>query len=80
MKNIIPFKKEVIFKTNISEITSISLEHTLSLENDKVQGNFIVNGEYKGHTYSLMQDKMNGVDDEDFFYRIAMDNVQNARD
>ena len=47
MKNIIPFKKEVIFKTNISEITSISLEHTLSLENDKVQGNFIVNGEYK---------------------------------
>ena len=28
MKNIIPFKKDVIFKTNISEVTSISLENT----------------------------------------------------
>lgn len=47
MKNIIPFKKDVIFKTNISEITSISLENTLSLENDTVSGEFIVSGEYK---------------------------------
>lgn len=47
MKNIIPFKKDVIFKTNISEITSISLENTLSLENDEVKGEFIVSGEYK---------------------------------
>lgn len=47
MKNIIPFKKDAIFKTNISEITSISLENTLSLENDTVSGEFIVSGEYK---------------------------------
>ena len=47
MKNIIPFKKDIIFKTNLSEITSISLEHTLSLNNDTVSGEFIISGEYK---------------------------------
>ena len=47
MKNIIPFKKDVIFKTNISEITSISLENTLSINDDVVSGEFIISGEYK---------------------------------
>ena len=47
MKNIIPFKKDVIFKTNLSEITSISLENTLNLNNDTISGDFIVSGEYK---------------------------------
>ena len=47
MKNIIPFKKDIIFKTKLSEITSISLEHTLVLNNDIVSGEFIINGEYK---------------------------------
>lgn len=47
MKNVIPFKKDVIFKTNISEVTSISLEHTLSIDKDVVKGNFIISGEYK---------------------------------
>ena len=48
MKKIIPFKKDIIFKTNISEITSISLEHTLSSDEDNaITGNFIVSGDYK---------------------------------
>lgn len=47
MKKIVPFKKEIIFKDNLSEITSISLEHTLSVENNSVIGEFIVSGEYK---------------------------------
>jgi LysM repeat protein len=47
MKNIIPFKKDVIFKTNLSEITSISLENTLNLKDDTISGDFIVSGEYK---------------------------------
>lgn len=47
MKNIIPFKKDVIFKTNLSEITSISLENNLSLKEDTISGEFIVSGEYK---------------------------------
>lgn len=48
MKKIIPFKKEIVFKTNLSEITSISLEHTLQVDkNNMVLGEFIVSGEYK---------------------------------
>lgn len=48
MKKIIPFKKDIIFKTNLSEITSISLEHTLHLDSDNlITGEFIVSGEYK---------------------------------
>ena len=47
MKNIIPFKKDVIFKTNLSEITSISLENTLNLKDDTISGDFIISGEYK---------------------------------
>ena len=56
MKNIIPFKKDVIFKTNISEITSISLENTLSINEDLLSGEFIINGEYK------VSDKSNTVE------------------
>ena len=47
MKIIIPFKKEVVFKDNISEITSISLEHHLTLNDYLVKGNFLITGEYK---------------------------------
>ena len=47
MKNIIPFKHETIFKTNIDEILSISLENTLSLKNNTLSGEFIISGEYK---------------------------------
>ena len=47
MKNIIPFKKDIIFKTNLSEITSISLENTLNLKDDTISGDFIISGDYK---------------------------------
>lgn len=48
MKKIIPFKKEIIFKTNLAEITSISLEHSLHKESDYlITGSFSLNGEYK---------------------------------
>ena len=48
MKKIIPFKKEIIFKTNLAEITSISLEHTLHKEDEHlITGSFSLNGEYK---------------------------------
>lgn len=48
MKKIIPFKKEIVFKTNLAEITSISLEHSLHLEQDQlITGTFDVSGEYK---------------------------------
>lgn len=47
MKKIIPFKKDIIFKTNISEITSISLEHELDHDDNNIKGMFIISGDYK---------------------------------
>ncbi len=48
MKKIIPFEKELLFKTSVNEITAISLEHNLDLSNeDTISGNFIITGEYK---------------------------------
>lgn len=47
MKKIIPFNKDIIFKTNIAEITSISLEHTLSKDNNEIKGEFNISGEYR---------------------------------
>jgi len=59
MKNIIPFKKDVIFKTKISEIISISLENTLELKDDVIKGEFIINGEYKINDNSNTVDPFN---------------------
>ena len=58
MKQIIPFKKELLFKTKVSEITSISLEHTLSLtSDDSVSGNFYISGDYKMTDASINREK-----------------------
>ena len=58
MKKIVPFKKDLIFKTNIAEITSISLEHTLSLkDNNLVSGAFIITGDYKMTDTSINTEK-----------------------
>ncbi len=48
MKKIVPFKKDITFDSNIAEISSISLEHTLKLKEEKlVSGEFIISGTYK---------------------------------
>ena len=66
MKQIIPFKKEITFKTMISKITSISLEHTLEVkENDTVVGDFIVSGSYKMTEASQI--------DEEFSYKVPIE-------
>lgn len=91
MKNIIPFKHEIIFKTNINEITSISLENTLSIENDKLCGDFIISGDYKETAESDSKvfdiklpfstvidgyDTRNAsIDIDDFYYEIKNNNV-----
>ena len=59
MKNIIPFKKDVIFKTNLSEITSISLENTLNLKDDTISGDFIISGDYKATDKSTSVEPIN---------------------
>ena len=58
MKQIIPFKKELLFKTKVSEITSISLEHTLNLkEDDLISGFFYITGDYKMTEGSINREK-----------------------
>ena len=48
MRQTIPFKKDITFKTKIGEITSISLDHDLKLkQEDLIAGNFYLKGTYK---------------------------------
>jgi hypothetical protein len=47
MNKLIPFTKEIVFDSNIYEITSISLENTLGKNNNIISGDFIVSGEYR---------------------------------
>lgn len=49
MKQLIPFSKEIVFKTNIANILSISLEHEEKIIDGEVSGDFIIFGEYKVH-------------------------------
>ena len=46
MQKIIPFKKDIVFKNTIEEITSISMDHHLYHEEYAIKGDFIVEGEY----------------------------------
>ncbi len=57
MKKIIPFKKQIYFKNNVGEITSISLEHTLAPTSDNlIKGDFIISGDYKMTESSISTD------------------------
>ena len=57
MKKIVPFKKDIIFKNNLSEITSISLEHSLHISNDNlITGEFVVSGDYRMTDSSINTD------------------------
>jgi hypothetical protein len=57
MQKIVPFKKEIKFKTNLSEIVSIALEHSLHIEKNNINGEFIINGEYKISDNSINTDE-----------------------
>lgn len=57
MNCIIPFSKDIKFKTNICEILSISLEHDYTLNDSELLGNFIVSGNYKSHEVSINKEK-----------------------
>ena len=46
MNCIIPFTKDIKFKTNIAEILSISLEHDFTANPEEVLGNFTISGDY----------------------------------
>lgn len=66
MKQIISFEKEIVFKTMIGEVTSISLEHTLAFQGPStISGDMIVSGTYKMTEASTLE--------EDFQYAIPVD-------
>ena len=44
MKSVIPFTKELDFKTKVREITSISLERDFEVEEGSINGNLFVSG------------------------------------
>ena len=62
MNSVVPFTKDILFKSKIAEITSISLEHELDVKEDSVTGNFIISGDYKSHEVS--------VNKEEFLYKL----------
>lgn len=85
MKKIIPFKKEILFKTNINEIISIALDKDLKIDKDKIFGSFKLYGEYNDYEdnkpFSIDIPYENYLDDElildnaiidieDFYYEI----------
>ncbi len=49
----IPFESEIDFKSNIKEITKMSLEHDYNINDGVVLGNFYISGEYKSHELSV---------------------------
>lgn len=64
MKKTIPFSKEIVFNTDIYEINSISLEHNLKINNNEINGDFILSGDYKESDSSLSN--------EPFIYNIPL--------
>lgn len=52
LESIIPFTKDLDFKTPVSEITSISLEREFNVSESCIEGNLDVSGEYKSHDVS----------------------------
>ncbi|MDD2409806.1 MAG: LysM peptidoglycan-binding domain-containing protein [Bacilli bacterium] len=54
--------KELMFKSNIYEITSLSIEHSYDVVGSNCEGEFILSGEYRLHEVSINK--------EDFSFRI----------
>ena len=66
MKQIIPFKKDLPFKTKVSDITSISLERKIEiLDGGIVTGTFYITGDYQMNEGSINR--------EDFSFDLPFD-------
>lgn len=58
MKQIVPFKKELPFKTKVNEITSISLEREINVEEESIiTGIFHITGDYKMNEGSINREE-----------------------
>lgn len=52
-------EKELLFKNNIKDITSISLDSDYKVNNKEILGNFLITGDYKIHEVSINREKFN---------------------
>jgi len=59
LKKTISYEKDILFKTSIGEICSISLEHDFTVDENNLKGDFIVSGEYKSNTLSINKEAFN---------------------
>lgn len=59
MKENFKLEKELLFKNNIKDITSISLDSDFKLDGYNLTGTFIISGEYKIHEVSINREKFN---------------------
>lgn len=65
MKELVNFKKDILFSNNIAEISSISLECTYEGLEEAVKGYFLVEGSYRSHELSLNK--------ENFSYKLPFE-------
>lgn len=49
----IPFTKDIDMERKVHEITSISLEHEIKVEDSTLKGNFIISGDFRSHEVSV---------------------------
>ncbi len=62
MREIIPLKKDIVFKTKIGVISDINLDHDYKINDDLINGTIALSGTYKMTEASVVED--------DFFYTI----------
>ncbi len=62
MNEVFTIDREFLFKTSIYEITSISIEHNYDINSSKLEGEFIISGDYRLHEISINK--------EDFSFKI----------
>jgi len=59
MKESLKIEQELLFKNNIKEITSISLDSNYKVKDNELVGEFIIEGDYKIHEVSVNKEKFN---------------------
>lgn len=71
MKEIIPIKKDIIFKTKIGELNNISLDHDYKINEENVVGTVSISGTYKMTEASVVE--------EEFYYTIPFEVAISSR-
>ena len=62
MKEIIPLKKDIVFKSKIGELSNLDLDHDYKVNDNLVNGTVAISGTYKMTEASVLE--------EDFYYTI----------